>query len=101
MKSGTFACNYEFVRGDCNADGQTDIADAVTMLLCKFSGHTCWCEDACNVNDDRSFDISDPVYLLNYQFSGGFPPKSPFPGCGTDPTPHNDPFPFCSRSACP
>ncbi len=99
LNSGTFANVVPFRRGDCNADGRFDIADAVTMLNCQFGNQICQCFDACNVNDDPWFDISDPIYALNYQFSTGPAPRAPFPNCGLDPTP--DPFPFCSRSSCP
>jgi hypothetical protein len=32
-------------------------------------------------------NISDPVYLLNFLFTGGDAPGAPFGACGSDPTP--------------
>lgn len=39
-----------------------------------------------DANDDGTVDISDPVYVLNFLFLGGAPPKSPYPHCGRDDT---------------
>ena len=44
------------------------------------------CEDACDTNDDGTFNISDVIYTLSRLFSQGDPPPSPFPECGDDPT---------------
>lgn len=77
-----------FRRADCNADGQTDIADAVSVLNYLFgSGAEPPCGDACDINDDGSLDISDAISSLADLFDPTFPPiPPPHPGCGADPT---------------
>ncbi len=77
-----------FIRGDSNGDGQTDLSDAIHMLMVLFLGtEPDDCEDARDVVDDGSLDIADPVALLMYLFAGGAPPPPPFPLPGPDPTP--------------
>ncbi len=77
-----------FVRGDVNADGNCDIADAINLLQCVFLGAGyCPCDDASDVNDDGVINVADVIYKLNYILSGGPPPPAPFPDCGIDPTP--------------
>ena len=78
-----------FLRGDANADGHVDIADAVATLRGLFQGEdsTARCEDAIDTNDDGVADISDPIYTLLHLFAGGDDP--PYPGTalvGADPT---------------
>lgn len=77
-----------FSRGDCNADGVQDIADAVRIIDFLFpngSPITLECTLACDVNDDETVDIADAVSRLTSLF--GTPPTSvPFPVCGLDPT---------------
>ncbi|MEM7164184.1 MAG: hypothetical protein AAF581_01895 [Planctomycetota bacterium] len=81
----------QWIRGDCNADGGVDIADAVAALSFLFPpgpiGPTVPCENACDANDDEQLNIGDPVYTLFALFAGGPPPPTPHPTCGTDPTP--------------
>lgn len=78
-------------RGDCNADGLFNIADAVFVLGFLFptgGAPTLSCEDACDANDDGSLNIADAVAALGTLFPTG-PPialPAPFPGCGDDPT---------------
>ncbi|MGE3164385.1 MAG: hypothetical protein AB7O52_05745 [Planctomycetota bacterium] len=78
-----------FVRGDCNRDGQVDIADPVLLLGVLFppSGNPTvpGCLDACDANDDETVDVADPVTMLTYLFAGGSIPQ-PFPNCGADVT---------------
>lgn len=77
-----------FHRGDANADGTTDISDAITILGRLFLGTSSIpCGKAADVNDDGSLDISDAVYLLSFKFLGGPPPPEPSMSCGTDRTP--------------
>ncbi len=71
-----------YVRGDCNADGSTDIGDAISALSVLFSGGSTTCTDACNVNGDSGFDIADAISLLSFLFSAGPAPSAPFPDCG-------------------
>lgn len=80
----------DFERGDCNTDGGTDIADAISLLGGLFPGPggppVIDCEDACDANDDGALNIADAIALLDALF--GMPP-SPLPApttCGQDPT---------------
>ncbi len=82
-------CNVPFRRGDVNADGTVDIADAIRQLLCLF-GDPCvehWCPDASDANDDGRSNIADAITILSYLFARGAPPPPPFLDCGLDPTP--------------
>jgi hypothetical protein len=72
----------EFRRGDANADGQQNIADAVRMLEALFQGVAVPCQVALDANGDAAVNIADPVRLLGYLFSGQPPLPPPFPGCG-------------------
>jgi hypothetical protein len=73
-----------FVRSDCNADGQRNIADPVRLLVRLFlgGGAELPCAGACDTNADRRLDLSDAVYTLSYLFGTGSPPAPPFPLCG-------------------
>ena len=90
-----------FVRGDCNGDGGgNNIADVVAALGFLFAGTgTPLCGDACDMNDDGGFDISDAVFLLSNLFSNGDFPPAPYPNCGVDGTDTDsitcDSFPAC------
>lgn len=77
-----------FRRGDANADGSRDVADAVFVLSYLFSGgaRPPPCEKAADVDDTGTVDVTDAVYLLNFLFSGGTEPGAPFAACGPDPT---------------
>jgi len=78
-----------FRRGDANADGANNIADAVTMLSALFpSGPppTIPCADAGDANDDGSFNIGDPIALLGSLFGSPTVPLPPPNVCGSDPT---------------
>jgi hypothetical protein len=85
-RNTTSAPGAAFHRGDTNADGKTDISDAIAALLHLFSGTSVSCEDAVDVNDDGQTNIADPIALLAYLFAGGAPPPLPFLECGLDPT---------------
>ncbi len=73
-----------FVRGDCNADGGYNIADAVRVLDLLFGTMPATCDDACDTNNDGNLDIADAVFLLSNLFSMGASPAAPYPGCGVD-----------------
>lgn len=93
----------DFRRGDCNSDGQLNIADAVWFLANLFPGaggpNRLACLDACDGNDDGLLNIADAVVLLSSLFgSPAAPLPAPFPGCGTDPS--RDAL-SCATSACP
>lgn len=88
-----------FVRGDINADGNTDIADAVFLLSTLFSGgDPATCDDAADTNDDGSVDISDAIAALGALFSAT-PLAPPITDCGLDPT--ADSLECVEFSACP
>ncbi|MEM7165358.1 MAG: LamG-like jellyroll fold domain-containing protein [Planctomycetota bacterium] len=78
----------EFVRGDCNQDGSTNIADPIKLLSFLFpvGPVTLDCATACDANDDDGLNIADAVRLLSALFDT---PAVPLPGpltCGQDPT---------------
>lgn len=76
-----------FVRGDANATGEVDIADAIRTisLVLLRTDLPNLCNDAVDANDSGGLDLSDAIYLLNYIFVAG--PAVPDPGvarCGFD-----------------
>ena len=90
-----------FVRGDCNSDGNNNIADVVAALGILFGGTgPPLCSDACDINDDGNLDISDAVFLLSNLFSNGNNPPAPYPNCGLDAT-DGDPLDCANFTACP
>jgi hypothetical protein len=73
-----------FARADANADGDVDVADAVSVLYLLFSGGTIPCLKAADANDDGTLDVDDPIRLLAYLFADEtLPPPT---SCGTDPS---------------
>jgi pectate lyase len=78
----------EFVRGDANADGGFNLADAVFILTYLFrSGEAPACFDAADAVDNGTVDIGDAVYILQYLFASGPGIPAPFSDCGIDTTP--------------
>ncbi len=90
-----------FSRGDCNADGTLNIADAVSVLEYLFlpAVTQVTCREACNSGGGDQLDIADGIHLLSYVFGIGSPPPSPFPDCGTDETP--TPIDCADSTFCP
>ncbi len=77
-------CDLAFRRGDCNDDGEVNIADATCVLNWLFAGVGApGCVAATNTNGDDAANIADATYLLNHLFAGGPAPAHPFPDCGT------------------
>ncbi|MEM7167251.1 MAG: putative Ig domain-containing protein [Planctomycetota bacterium] len=74
----------DYIRGDSNADGSYNIADAVHTLSALFSMGPQVCEAAMDSNNDNSVNIADAVFSLSALFGGGPPPAAPHPGCGVD-----------------
>jgi hypothetical protein len=77
----------QFLRGDASADGQVDIADALSIAGALFLGSPApACMDAADANDDGAVDLSDAIAILRtlFQGSGGIAP--PYPDRGADPT---------------
>ncbi len=76
-----------FRRGDANADGGTNLADAVATFNFLFlGGDEPPCLDAADTNDaDDALNLTDGVYLLNFLFLGGDAPPDPGPfECGPE-----------------
>ena len=76
-----------FKRGDVNADGDVNIADAIFVLTRLFGGGgEPACVGAADANDDGEINIADAVAVLGHLFGGAGPLPDPFGACGTDPT---------------
>jgi len=90
-----------FMRGDANADGKRDIADAIRVLGYLFGGGTTQlgCLDAADANDEGKVDIADAIKILGHLFALAGPLPEPFAACGADPTP--DALTCESFPACP
>lgn len=77
-----------FVRGDCNADGSVNLADAIRLLLHVFPEGlppAMTCGDACDANDDGALQISDAVMVLGFLFDPSVTAlPAPWPNCGAD-----------------
>jgi hypothetical protein len=90
---GTTATGFR--RGDANADGATNLADAVATFNFLFlGGDEPKCLDAADSNDtDNALNLTDGVFLLNFLFLGGdaIPDPGPF-DCGLEPD--GSPFTF-------
>jgi hypothetical protein len=78
-----------FKRGDCNFDGEVDIADPAAIMSYVFLGvYHPRCLDACDANDDGVVDLADTVKVLRFLFKFGAQPPAPGPFvAGPDPTP--------------
>ncbi|MGE3166878.1 MAG: hypothetical protein AB7O52_18385 [Planctomycetota bacterium] len=89
-----------FRRGDCNDDGQADIADIVASIgfVAGSLAFAATCPAACDANDDRHNDVSDAVYLAAYVFLNGASPAPPFPWCGQMPGVDDT---SCAFQSCP
>ena len=73
-----------FRRGDANADGRSDIADAVAILAYLFlHGDRPSCDTAADVDVSGSLAVTDAVRILLALFAGGPPIPEPFPDCGS------------------
>ena len=97
--------NPDFIRGDANNDGSTNIADAIFLLGVLFptpgSSNTLACEAAADTNNDGFINIADAIFLLGVLFPGpgGFTLLDPPAGiCGLPPGPL---FLSCLSSSCP
>ncbi len=76
----------QFLRGDPNADGDRDIADAVKVLFRLFRGaEEMPCETAGDFDDNGALEVADVVRFLFYLFLGGTP-TPPGSECGLDST---------------
>ena len=97
-----------FLRGDPNNDRRVDIADGVWIINELFySGPETLCRAAADANADGRRDLSDAMFIIQFQIQpmrtpGNLfpPPPAPFPNCGTA---DNVTFAECppGSSACP
>ena len=90
-----------FVRCDPNDDGANNIADAVWIFNELFRGEAATaCPAAGDCNGDSERNITNGIYALLHQFTGGPPPPAPYPECGSAPglTPEDCPF---GSTRCP
>jgi hypothetical protein len=86
-------CAPVFRRGDVNATGTVDTADAIYLFQHLFAGGPgILCPDAADANDDEALDLGDGIYILQFLFAGGAPIPAPYPGCGPDTTPNPNPL---------
>jgi hypothetical protein len=77
-----------FKRGEVNADGQVNIADAIALLGHLFASQPApVCRDAADANDDGTLNIADAIKILGHLFAQAGPLPAPFGACGPDPTP--------------
>ena len=91
LKGGAPVEQPLFIRGDANNDARVDIADGVWIINELFySGRETQCKAAADSNADGKRDLSDAMYIFQYQLQPGatpstlFPkPPAPFPNCGT------------------
>lgn len=93
-------CEPTFIRGDADGVSGVRLADAI-LLISRVFGELVIvnCEEAADANGDGFLDISDGLYLLFYEFSGGASPPSPFPECGI--TPADAHFTCTEHPSCP
>ncbi|MCJ7578775.1 MAG: dockerin type I repeat-containing protein, partial [candidate division Zixibacteria bacterium] len=70
------ACSpFSYICGDCNGNGEINIADVVWLINYLFiNGPSPVPWQAGDVNADGKVDASDVVYLINYLFINGPPP---------------------------
>ena len=88
----------EFIRGDVDANGVVEFADALYTLQVGISGSREFnCADAADVNDDGSVDFSDALLAARYVIHREGEIAEPSHSCGEDPTPDTL---TCSRSTC-
>ncbi len=88
-----------FKRGDVNADGGLNIADAIALLGHLFGGEPApSCPDAADSNDDGGLNIADAIAILGHLFAGEGDLPAPFGKCGPDPT--ADDLPPCKFPPC-
>ena len=86
-----FFPQFEFLRGDLDADGSINgLVDGLFLLGWQFLGGTAPpCMDSADADDSGNVNgLVDGLYVLNFQFIPGSPaPPPPYPFCGSDPTP--------------
>ncbi len=99
----------QFKRGDTNADGKHNIADAICLLGFLFGPETdpCKqgvprCRDGADANNDGKIDIADAIKILGYLFTSATtgPLPEPFLTCGLDPAVPADTLDCATYAPC-
>jgi hypothetical protein len=91
-----------FVRGDANADGAPNIADASHLLDHLFAGGAApSCRASADANADGVVDVSDAIRLLLALFVTGAPLPPPYPACGVPAGPEAGVLSCRSFPGCP
>jgi hypothetical protein len=76
-----------FRRGDANADGTLNLADAIGVLEYLFlRGQAPPCGKAADADDDGRLTVLDTVTLVLHLFGGRETLPEPFRACGADPS---------------
>ena len=78
-----FIRRIDYIRGDCNDDGEVDLTDAIEIIEIYFGDlDPSPCESACDASGDLLPTVLDPLVILLYLFEDSLPPPEPFPDCG-------------------
>ena len=89
------------MRGDVDANGRLNVADAVFVLQELFAGRSSLtCEDAADVDNSGEIDLTDATRLLAYLFAAGPSAAEPHTVCGIDGSRENDPLGCVSAPQC-
>ncbi len=103
------AAGTRFLRGDTNADGRHNIADAICLLGFLFGSEDdpCKqgiprCRDTADANNDGKIDIADAIKILGYLFTSATtgPLPEPFTACGLDPAEPADSLDCAAYAPC-
>ena len=89
-----------FLRGDVNSDGETDLSDAISVLIHLFVAAPAHvpCMKSEDADDSGDVSVGDAISILRFLLLAGPAPPLPFPRCGFDPTPDGlacERFPAC------
>ena len=80
------AASLRYRRCDSDHDGRLSISDVLAVLDWLFRRSPAIdCRSSADCDGNRSFDVSDAVFALNFVFRGGPPPPAPFPDCASAP----------------
>jgi galactose oxidase-like protein len=88
-RTASATANFEFalppatwVRCDADHNAALDITDVIKSLSYQFLGDTApQCLSALDCDGSGILDITDPFFIINFLFTNGGPPASPFPMC--------------------
>ena len=91
-----FSGGLPFNRGDCNADGSTNLSDVLSLLFFLFQGGSLGpCAAACDFNGDTGLGLPDVITLSQHLFLSGPPLPPPSGACGFDAMADCQSFPAC------